>query len=103
MARVKAISDGPIVFFSGGRHVVLPLSDIYFATDSANTDSYTSDGMTKWLKYLVAQKRLSRSSTPAPGDAMVLTAADAGSNGNNIVVTIAANGATSVDITVTET
>jgi hypothetical protein len=103
MARTQAIGDGPIVFFDDGRQVFLPVDDVYFDGVAVGATSEASAGMTRWLEYLVAQKRLSPSPTPSPGAAMLLTAAAEGSNGNNIEVRVSANGAAKVDISVTET
>jgi len=104
MARATAVGDAPVVFFTGaGQQLFLPLSDIEFEGDVAHSKSDTSDALLKWLKYLVTQGRLVAAPTPAPGAAMVFTARSAGSTGNNIVVKVTANSATSVDVTVTET
>jgi hypothetical protein len=105
MAQRAAVGNGPVAYFTDdGQRVLVPLSEIYFDGDAIKTRTAASapSSLDNWLKYLVAQRRLVPGAAPAPGSAMVLTAAAPGSTGNSIVVTVTPNG-TNVDITVTET
>jgi hypothetical protein len=106
MSERAAVGNGPVAYFTdAGQRVLFPLSAIYFDGDDVKARTTTTDSLTKWLKYLVAQGRLAPSAAPPPVGALVLTAAAPGTAGNKVVVKVAPNNAnpTQVDITTTET
>jgi hypothetical protein len=112
MPTTEVAGAGPIVFFTqAGTQITLPLSAVYFdASDQVKVrraDDGDTPQLTKWLEYLVDQKRITRAVTPPrtlPGPSMVVTARVAGADGNRITVRVATNAAdtTKLDVTVTE-
>lgn len=91
MATVAALGDGPIVYVNElGLQVSVPLSSIQFDGNAIVTTPATPAGsrLDLWLKYLVKQGRLRRSTTAAapPAPAIVFTAVSQGSQGNHIEV-----------------
>jgi hypothetical protein len=103
MARTAALGDGPVVFFSEGVQVEVPLSAIYFENDEVGTTRTDLVGLDKWIKFLASRKRLVPGDAAPVARAVVVRAASAGSAGNNIRMTVARKTDTTVDITVTET
>lgn len=112
MPETAAVGYGPIVYFTrSGTQLSLPVSAIYF--DSADkvqarrpVDEDT-EGLRKWLAYLVEQRRLSREVAPVPpppGDSIVVTAKELGVGGDRLSVTVATpvSGGTGVEVTVSE-
>jgi hypothetical protein len=106
MTQITAVGDGPIIYFTDkGTQVLLPLSAILFEGNAIKTKPAAAPELQKWLDYLVDRGRISRGTAPTPEDAMVFTAAAAGSAGNDIAVRVATNLAdsTKLDITATKT
>jgi hypothetical protein len=101
----KAIGDGPIVFFNNlGQQTVLPLSEISFDGLTPYVDpAIRTDRLMTRLTYLAKQGQLHPDTAPPPPTAMVVTAANLGSTGNNISVSFKPNAAnTTVDVFVVE-
>ena len=110
MAKLAALGDGPIEFFTDGVQVEVPLSAIYFENDevrTTRTDLPTPD-FDNWLKFLASRGRLVAGVAPPVEKAMVVNAVAPGSAGNDIQLKVEAKslpGVTpvTVDVTVTET
>jgi hypothetical protein len=110
MVRTAAIGDGPIVFFSGGLQIEVPLSAIYFDNDVVGTlrTDLPMPAFQNWIAYLASRGRLVPGVAPPPPKSIVVTAAEPGSAGNDIQLEVKAKSApgvvpVTVDVTVTET
>lgn len=87
-----ALGDGPVVIYTAAQQQVeVPLSALAFSGSSvavlAPYDAYSAI-LAPWLSYLVSIKRLRPGVAPPVLPALLLTAADLGSEGNNIQVGI---------------
>ena len=96
MATTPAIGFTPFEFTtSQGKQISIPLTAISF--DASGTphvappwDSYVSSPPgSVFLAYVIKEKLIAPRPTPSPFPAMILKAADPGSGGNNITVTVA--------------
>lgn len=103
MTRTAAVGDGPVVFFSNGVQVEVPLSAIYFENDAVGTTRTDLTGFDKWIQFLASRNRLIAAAAPPLAKALVVKAVSPGAAGNNIQVTVTRKTDTTVDITVTET
>jgi hypothetical protein len=107
MARVDALGDGPVVFFTkGGTRIEVPLSLIKFddgkVVTTRGNDPNSAD-LQKWLEYLAMENRLTPGLAPPLAPAVVFTAANAGALGNNIQIIVTGKTPLTVDITATST
>lgn len=108
MTRTAAIGDGPVVFFSGGVQVEVPLSAIYFESNVVRTSRTDLPATFQaWISYLASRGRLIAGGAPL-AKALKVTAAKVGSAGNDIQLKVDAKSAAGVtpvlvDVTVTET
>jgi hypothetical protein len=91
MAQTPATAMGPLEFTDGGQQFVIPLSALYF--DSGVTLKTSSPLYAKhkkaldgWLGYLQSSGLVTPAPVAPPAPAMVITAADKGSAGNDIVI-----------------
>lgn len=104
-----AIGDGPITFFTTqGQQITYPLSAITFEagvpTVTPAPAAEDADALAAWLASLVKQGRLRPQPAEPPGEAMIVTATEAGLAGNRITVKVtpAASGDRSkVDVAIT--
>ena len=90
MADTPATAMGPLEFTDEGRQFVIPLSALYFDSGALKTSSplyakhkHALDG---WLNYLQSNGLVTPAPVAPPAPAMVITAADTGSTGNDIVI-----------------
>ncbi len=105
MAKLAALGDGPIEFFTDGVQVEVPLSAIYFENDevrTTRTDLPTPD-FDNWLKFLASRGRLVAGVAPPVEKAMVVNAVAPGSAGNDIQLIVTRKTDSTVDVKVTET
>jgi len=91
MADTPATAMGPLEFTDGGEQFVIPLSALYF--DSGVTLKTSSPlyaphkhALDGWLAYLQSSGLVTPAPVAPPAAAMVITAADTGSTGNDIVI-----------------
>jgi hypothetical protein len=106
MAKTAALGDGPIMFFNQGAHIEVPLSALFFENDqidTTRTDLRAVPAFVAWITFLSQQKRIVAAAAPPVASAVILEAADPGSAGNNIQLTVTRKTATTVDLTATET
>lgn len=94
MADTPATAMGPLEFTDEGEQFVIPLSALYF--DSGVTLKTSSPFYAKhkhaldgWLAYLQNSGLVTPAPVAPPAPAMVITAADKGSAGNDIVIAFA--------------
>jgi hypothetical protein len=116
MANTPATGTGPFEFTdSQDRHVSIPLtafsfdSNLKVVVDPAWSSVTGAQPAAALLAYALAEGLIAPAAAPAPFPAMIVKAADPGTGGNSITVTIANvvpaadPTATTFDITVTET
>ena len=91
MADTPATAMGPLEFTDEGEQFVIPISALYF--DSGGTLKTSSPLYAKhkqaldgWLAYLQGQGLVTPAPVPPPAPAMVITALETGSTGNDIVI-----------------
>jgi len=96
MAKLAALAADPVGFTepSSGNQIFIPASLIYFEDGAAKfmppagMPSGSSDAIGKWLTVLAREGIIKPDTQAPPIPAMVITAKDAGSAGNTIVVAI---------------
>ncbi|MGH7841769.1 MAG: hypothetical protein ACREQT_09665 [Candidatus Binataceae bacterium] len=93
MAQVAVVGSGPVTLTTSvGRQLSIPLTALYFDAGNVKADRWPlykkfKADVDPWLSYLVTKGELTPSAQPAPVPAIMISAADAGQSGNNIVVT----------------
>lgn len=108
MADRLVAGQGPVAFFTDqGQQQSIPLSSLRLDdNNNVKVDGAVPVGqLATWLKYLVSQGRLWPIPDPPAGAAMKVTAAQDGSTGNTIVVTVATalTDPTLLDVKIVET
>ena len=114
MANSPVVGTGPIQFVDGGQQLSIPLTDLAFDSSGSIVNSWPlysqhTAATDAWLNYLKKNGAIYPGPTPPPSAAMVITAHNPGSSGNNISITFTnvgttdPNDATKFDATVIET
>lgn len=119
MATIPVVGNGPFEFTdANGKQVSIPLSALQFENGNLEVDPSTQFAklpdlvaiVNPLLRYLSSQQLIVPAVAPSPKPAMVITAADPGSAGNNITIQIKVTPDASLDptkanfnVTVTET
>lgn len=114
MGVAAVVASGPVDFVSAsGSQVSIPLSALYFdasnALQAGNWPGYTANQavVDPWLEYLIDTGVLRPAEQPPPSIAMIVSAKNAGSSGNNITIVfdnVTTSGTTTTfDATVTQT
>lgn len=91
MADTPATAMGPLEFTDQGQQFVIPLSALYFdagVTLKTSSPLYAKhkQALDGWLAYLQSNGLVTPAPVAPPAPAMVITAADKGSAGNDIVI-----------------
>jgi len=94
MAKTPVMAaTGPIEFLAGTQQISLPLSALYFENGKLKAAGplYTAHqaDADKWLQYLADQGLVTPAAAPPPKQALLITAKNAGSQGNDIHIAIA--------------
>lgn len=94
MAQVAVIGSGPVTLTSSaGQQLSIPITALYFDSSNAlKADRWPLYAKFKadvdpWLSYLVTKGELTPSAQPAATPAIMISAADPGQSGNNILIT----------------
>jgi hypothetical protein len=85
-------ATGPVEFLAGSQQVSLPLTTLYFENGQlkASGPLYAANQAQadKWLRYLSDQGLIISTSAPPPKQALLISAKNAGSTGNDISIVI---------------
>jgi hypothetical protein len=92
MANSPVVGTGPIQFTDAGQQLSIPLTDLAFDSSGNIVNSWPlyshhATAADAWINYLVKNGAIYPGAAPPPAAAMVLTAHQVGSSGNNISIT----------------